>query len=125
MPVVLFIVTLPLLISLGHDAYLYYLFYTGTEPTFNFPALGWIWATYHKESLNTVAVFINENLSEETWAFIKTHILGQKSSILGVGFAALFYVPFVVIKLLKPKKSANDRLMGMHKNKKKTRYKRR
>ncbi len=122
MPVVLFIVTIPLLIAFGHDLYL---LYTNPDKGFEFATLGWIWATYHPDSLKATGKFVAENIGEDIWKAIAP-VFSQYAVTLGAIFATLFYVPFGLYKLMvttSPRKSNSaDRLLSRHKNRKKSKY---
>jgi hypothetical protein len=126
MPLILFIATLPLVLALGHDLYL---FYMNQDKGFDFATLGWIWATYHEDSLKATADVIVANFGEETWKAVAP-VLTYQAALAGIIFAALFYIPYGALKLLdvtspRKSKSSSDRLLERHKSKKKMKYGRR
>ncbi len=94
---------IPAMIALGHDAYLFYVNHAqGPAPIsldmiiekFKFSALGFIWTTYDVESYKLAV----SSMSEDDWSIID-HILTYKAFFVGLGFAALFIVPFSIMAL--------------------------
>lgn len=88
----IFIVLLPALAALGHDAYLYYMnqdsaIYAEGELHRFFASLGYIWTTYHPSSYQEVV----RSVSKETWSVINM-VLTQKAFFVGLVFAAVIYV---------------------------------
>lgn len=124
MPFLLFIATLPLIIALGHDLYL---FYTFPENDSYFATIGWIWATYHKDSLKATAEFIVDNAGKETWEML-VPVLTCQAALVGAIIAALVYIPCGLFKMMnsggkRRSSDASERLLERHKSKK-MKYKR-
>ncbi len=89
----LFIVTLPALAALGHDAYLYYI---NQPKPFDLAALGFIWTQYDPESYK-MAVEQIEPMGYWPWL---NWLLAQKAVFVGLGFAMFFYVLTGILYLL-------------------------
>lgn len=98
---ILFLVTVPLILSLGHDLYLFYLaqgqrldvdlitkIYTEERPAraFDFAALGFIWTKYSPDSYKLMA----ESMDPAEWASIQ-EFLKMKATLVFGAFAAFFY----------------------------------
>ncbi|MGB4107447.1 MAG: hypothetical protein WBK55_06600 [Alphaproteobacteria bacterium] len=88
----MFVLALPALAALGHDAYLYYL---DQGMGFQFAALGFIWTKYHPESYRWTV----EATSPDYWPYIN-EILAQKAVAVGAVFAGFFYVILGMLKIL-------------------------
>lgn len=89
----LFIVTIPALVALGHDAYLYYI---NQPKPFDFAALGFIWTQYDPESYK-MAVEQVEPMGYWPWL---NWLLAQKAVFVGAAFAAFFYMLVGILHLL-------------------------
>ncbi len=89
----MFVLALPALVALGHDAWLYY---QNQDMGFQFAALGFIWTKYHPESYRW-AVETTEPAGY--WPYIN-EILAQKAVVVGAVFAGFFYVIFGILKAL-------------------------
>jgi hypothetical protein len=108
----IFILAIPALAALGHDAYLFFQ-NGGTMDTLQaqvqtslagteepgvrsfFATGGWIWTQYKPESYKWVA----ENTNKDTWAIINL-ILAQKAVLIGAAFAGFFYSLFILLRLV-------------------------
>jgi hypothetical protein len=89
----MFVVALPLLAALGHDAYL---FYMNQDKGFELAALGFIWTKYEPESYRWT-VEATEPMGY--WPYINL-ILAQKAALVGAAFAGFFYVILLILKIL-------------------------
>ncbi len=98
---IIFLVTLPILISLGHDLYLFYVaqgeqlnadlltkIYTEDRPAraFDFAALGFIWLEYSPDTYKMMA----ESFEPAEWAGIQ-EFLKLKATLVFAALAALVY----------------------------------
>ena len=107
----MFIVAIPAIIALGHDAYLFIndgadvgaltetLKATGTgapDAKSLFSALGWIWTEYHPPSYEWVV----RNAQPGTWKIINA-FLELKALYFGVLFAGFFYSILLAMKVMK------------------------
>lgn len=92
MPLLLFVVTLPVVAALGHDLYLFYL---NQDMGFKFAALGWIWTRYEPDSYKTVF----ETTEGDYWPYINA-LLAQKAFFVTLGFASIFYVLALFMKII-------------------------
>lgn len=88
----MFILALPALAALGHDAYL---FYMNQDKGFELAAAGFIWTKYHPESYRWTV----EATSPDYWPYIN-EILAQKAVLVGAAFAGFFYVILGILKVL-------------------------
>lgn len=117
---VLFLVTLPLLISLGHDLYLFYVaqgselntdlvtkIYTEERPgrEFNFAAIGYIWTQYAPDSYKLIA----DSYTPEEWATIQGY-LKLKATLVFAAIAAAAYAFALVLKLVSIIKDGSQRV---------------
>lgn len=97
----LFIVTLPVLISLGHDFYLFYVaqgeqlspdlltkIYTEDRPgrSFSFAALGYIWTQYGPESYKLMA----DSYDPQEWSKIQEFLKLKATLVFGAIAGAAF-----------------------------------
>lgn len=89
----IFLVALPALAALGHDAYLFYL---NQDKGFEMAALGFIWTKYHPDSYRWT-VEATEPMGY--WPYINL-ILAQKAALVGAAFAGFFYVILLILKIL-------------------------
>ena len=87
----LFLMLLPLLASLGYDAYHHYLY---PEDSF-FSDLGWIWKYYHEDSHN----YMYQYLGRDTWAVYVVPILQCKAVYIGGGITGLLLFTYLVMKV--------------------------
>lgn len=108
----LFLVTLPLLMAIGHDIYMYT---QHQDKGLMLSALGYIWTTYHPESYK----WTNENVDAGTWEIINM-VLAQKTILLGGAFAAVMYALIWLVSLPFGEKKAkkSDRIDFLNKDKK-------
>ena len=96
-----FLLLIPAFIALGHDIYLFYMEHLNPGifsidllmEKFKFSALGFIWTTYAVDSYKAVV----ETTAPETWATID-QFLTIKAFYLGLGFAGVFIVLFVILQ---------------------------
>jgi hypothetical protein len=105
----LFLVTIPALIALGHDLYLFYADngmnsvaadvsqqIEDKGATSFFATLGWIWTHYSPDSYKWAV----ENTEPDIWAYINT-ALSWKAFFTGLGFAAFFFVLIGIMKVFR------------------------
>jgi len=78
-----FLVTLPLIFSLTHDLYLYYI---NPQAGFEMASLGYIWSQIHPESLKEA----RSALAAEYWSYI-SNLLREKATILSAVFTGFLY----------------------------------
>jgi len=94
----LFLLLIPAFIALGHDMYLFYENVVVEKgfilEEFKFSALGFIWTTYAEESYKSVVA----STTPEYWPTID-YLLTFKAFFVGLGFAGIFVVPFMILKL--------------------------
>jgi uncharacterized RDD family membrane protein YckC len=90
----MFLVSIPALTALGHDAWLYY---NDQSRPFEFADLGFIWTKYDPESYRTAI----EQIDPETWANIN-YFLTFEAFYVGIAFAVFFYIIIGLFSLLKP-----------------------
>lgn len=82
-----FLLIVPALACLGHDAYIYYLnTQKGLDIPFQLSDLGYLWVTYAPESFAAV----KESFSPESWRWIDM-ILEQSGVVLFGGLSVLIY----------------------------------
>jgi len=99
---IIFLLLIPAFIALGHDFYLFYNEHMNPGifsidllmEKFKFSALGFIWTTYEVESYRSVVA----GTAPETWAIID-NILTWKAFYVGLGFAGIFIILFLFLKL--------------------------
>jgi hypothetical protein len=89
----MFILALPALAVLGHDAYLFYL---NQSQGFMLSATGFLWTRYHPESFTLV----KDSVEPQTWENI-AFILEQKALFVALGFAFFFYFIIAILQLLR------------------------
>lgn len=87
----MFVVALPALIALGHDAWL---FYENQERGFMLSTLGFAWTRYHPDSYKMMATA----LEPAQWEMLKA-LLAQKSLFIGLALAGVFYAVLFILKL--------------------------
>lgn len=107
----LFLATVPVLISLGHDFYLYYLaqdqvlnlnlltkIYTEDRPgkSFDFAAIGLIWLKYSPDTYQALA----ESYTPEEWAGVQ-EFLKMKATLVLAALAILMYVLALLVHIIK------------------------
>lgn len=107
----LLIVTLPMIIVLGHDLYLFYVaqgeqldpnlatkLFTEDRPSrgFSFAALGYIWTTYSPDTYKT----LSESFEEQEWANIQ-QFLELKAFYVMAAFAAVMYALAGIVTIFK------------------------
>lgn len=107
----LFIVTLPLIIVIGHDLYLFYIaqgeqldpdlatkLFTEERPgrTFDFAALGFIWTKYSPDTYK----LMSESFEPEEWANIQA-FLKLKAFYVTAAFAVVMYLLAAIIHIFK------------------------
>jgi len=117
---ILFIVTLPLLISLGHDLYLFYVaqdqnlstdlltkIYTEERPgrSFDFAAFGYIWTQYSPDSYKLMA----DSYTPEEWAGIQ-EFLKIKATLFFGALAAFAFGVALLLKLISVIKESSTRV---------------
>ncbi len=118
-----FIVTIPFLISLGHDLYVFYAeqnsnidlktitkIYTEDRPgkSFDFASFGYIWTTYSPDSYQ----LMSQSFDPAEWAGIQ-EFLKFKSTILFGVFAVFMYLCGALFALLnRPKQAKKIRRRG-------------
>ena len=93
----IFLVFLPALLALGHDAYLFYINIVETKgftldlliQEFKFSALGFLWTSYEPESYKTTVA----GADPETWSLID-YILTFKTFFVGLGFGGIMTAVF-------------------------------
>lgn len=116
----LFLVTLPVLISLGHDLYLFYVaqdqqlstdlvtkLYTEERPgrEFSFAAIGYIWTQYAPESYKLMA----DSYTPEEWAEIQS-FLKLKATLVFAALAAAAYAFALLLKVVSIIKDSSKRV---------------
>jgi hypothetical protein len=89
----MFLVALPAIAALGHDAYLYYI---NQPKPFDMAALGFIWTSYEPDSYKWV---VEQTQPLGYWPYINW-ILAQKAVFVGVAFAGFFYILIGILRLL-------------------------
>jgi hypothetical protein len=89
----MFLVALPAIAALGHDAYLYYI---NQPKPFDMAALGFIWTNYEPDSYKWV---VEQTQPLGYWPYINW-ILAQKAVFVGVAFAGFFYILIGILRLL-------------------------
>lgn len=97
----IFLVTLPAIVALGHDVYLYY---ENQDRGFMFSALGWIWTQYHPESYEWTV----EQTAPDTWRYIN-NILALKATVVTIGFAVVVYALILLLSLLFGEKQSGSK----------------
>lgn len=96
----LFIVTLPLLAVLGHDAYLYYMNQQNNVPggeNFLFSDVGFLWNQY---SPDTLAV-MKGSFDPGNWEVFYLYVLKQQAAVIAGVFACFFYIMAFLFKLFR------------------------
>lgn len=86
---VCFLLALPLLAALGHDAYVYYesAYQKGENLPFRLSDIGYIWKTYSPGTLELV----KQSVLEDTWKGWVVPLLELPSVLVGGGFAGIGY----------------------------------
>lgn len=117
---ILFLVTLPVLVSFGHDLYLFYVaqgeqlstdlitkIYTEDRPgrSFDLAALGYIWTQYAPDSYK----LMSESYEPAEWAQIQ-EILKLKATLVFAAIAAAVYALALVFKALVYIKDSSGRV---------------
>lgn len=121
----LLIVTLPLLIALGHDLYLFYVaqeqglsmdlvtkIYTEDRPArqFDFADIGFIWKHYSLESYNLMA----ESFEPSEWAGIQEFLKIKAVHLFGA-FAILMYSFAILFKIGSAIKNKSEKVSKRNK----------
>lgn len=88
----MFILALPALAVIGHDAYL---FYINQPQDFMLSATGFLWTKYHPDSF----LWVKSALDPEQWALLTTYVLEQKAVFVALAFALFFFVIFGTLQL--------------------------
>ena len=98
---------LPVLGALGHDIYITYQDQDFNKPMM-FSDVGYLWTHYHPESYN----WARSNFSPESWSYLVTFILEQKTMLVaGIPFAIAGII-LLVLKLLGLPPFSGGGLMG-------------
>ena len=123
----LLIVTLPVLIALGHDLYLFYVaqdqglnmdlvtkIYTEDRPArqFDFAALGFIWTKYSPDTYALMA----ESFEPSEWANIQ-ELLKLKAVYVFGAFAILMYIIAFLFKISASIKHSSEKVSKRRKAK--------
>lgn len=123
----LLIVTLPVLIALGHDLYLFYVaqdqglnmdlvtkIYTEDRPArqFDFAALGFIWTKYSPDTYALMA----ESFEPSEWANIQ-ELLKLKAVYVFGAFAVLMYIIAFLFKISASIKHSSEKVSKRRKAK--------
>ena len=98
----IFLLLIPALVALGHDAYLFYNEHLNPgafsidllKKEFKFSALGFIWTAYSEDSYRTVV----ETTAPEDWAKIDK-FLTYKAFYAGLAFAGFFIALFGILAM--------------------------
>lgn len=116
----LFIVTLPILIVLGHDLYLFYVaqgeqldpdlatkLFTEERPGrgFDFAALGFIWTKYSPETFS----LMKDSYTAEEWAVIQEY-LKLPAFYVAVAFAVVMYLLAALVVIFKGIKEKSQKV---------------
>ena len=89
----IFLITLPVLLALGFDGYMWY---SHGQGPFVFYTVGYIWEHFDPVSLKSVA----QNLSPIMRPYFDL-IISQKAAVDGAVFAGFFYLILILLKVLK------------------------
>ena len=114
----IFVLLIPAMIALGHDAYLFYVNHAQearvmttelVQEKFKFSAFGFIWTNYAAESYKAVAA----GLDPETWAMVDK-FLTIKAFYAGLTFAGVIValMAFFALFGLGPMTSEGGRIYG-------------
>ncbi|MCD8562930.1 MAG: hypothetical protein LRY54_02525 [Alphaproteobacteria bacterium] len=114
----LFIVTLPALIALGHDVYLFYLtnqdvaqnlditgladLYTQDTPgrSFHFASFGFLWTHYAPDNFHETV----QSMGQENWEQLRPYLSWQAFPTLGIFAAAVYALTGLAFLVKRPKR---------------------
>ncbi|MGQ0527737.1 MAG: hypothetical protein ACT4OY_06905 [Alphaproteobacteria bacterium] len=89
----MFILAIPALTVIAHDAYLFYL---NPPQDFMLSATGFLWTKYSPDSF----LWVKNAVDEDTWGEIN-FVLQQKALFVAVAFAFFFYFILALLQLFR------------------------
>jgi hypothetical protein len=90
----IFVLLLPILCALGHDAYYYY---EHQDEGFMLSDIGWLWTTYAKESHDTLFA----EIGQDSWAKYFVPFLKLYSVLAAAIFSGIILLIFITVSALK------------------------
>ena len=93
-PILCFLLALPVLAALGHDIYITYQDQDFSKPMM-FSDVGYLWVHYEPDSYK----WAQENVSQGTWDSFLTPFLEQTTVVMAAVPAAIVYSLLLILKL--------------------------
>jgi len=95
---ILFLISLPWIAALGHDAYLYFESQYNGEvgQDFMLSDVGFLWSKYAPDSM----ALMKQSFEPEQWRMLSKYILQQYAVVVAGIFSVFFYFVMLCLKLL-------------------------